>query len=535
MKKEAAGGLRFENVTAASGLDFTYRNGEESDRFTILETLGGGVALFDYDGDGRLDVFLTGGGTIGKDDALGGLPNRLFRNEGSWKFRDVTAEAGLPTEGPFYSHGAAAADYDDDGWPDLLVTGYGRLALYRNVKGKFREVTKTAGLTDPGPLHWSTSAAWGDFDGDGRLDLFVCHYVDWSFANHPRCPGYKPGRKVDVCPPERFAPMPPALYWNQGDGTFHLAQDAGLVPGKSLGVVAADLDDDGKLDLYVANDAQANFLYLNQGGRKFREEGAARGVAFNDLGHPDGSMGVDVADHDGTGRLSLFVSNYETEAHALYAATGNGRFRFASRTEGITAIGTSFVGFGTCFADFDRDGAEDLFLANGHVVRFPAHAAREQVPVLIRNLHLEGKKRFENVAAGAGEYFGGKYLGRGVAWGDLDDDGRIDLVISHTNAPAVLLRNTTPTDHHWLGVRLRGKKPHDPIGARVTLTIGDRKLLRVVKGGGSYLSTGDRRLVFGLGKATEVAELEVRWPDGARQSFSGSKLAIDRYQILEAR
>src|SRR5262245_40634377 len=292
----------FEDRTAGSGLAFTYRNGEEAGHYAILESLGGGVALLDYDGDGLLDIFLPGGGYFDGPDkkTIRGHPCKLYRNLGGWKFKDVTREVGLDALAGgrpwFYTHGCAVADYDNDGWPDLLITGYGRLALYHNEpdgKGgrRFVDVTARAGLMDQRKVHWSTSAAWGDLNGDGLPDLFVVHYVDWSPANHPRCPGYRPGVGRDVCSPKVFSGLPAAVYLNQGNGTFREAsREAGLKPGKGLGVVLADLDDDGRLDVYVANDTTDNFLYLNQGKGRFREDAVTRGVAFDDFGVANGSM-----------------------------------------------------------------------------------------------------------------------------------------------------------------------------------------------------------------------------------------------------
>ncbi|MCI0457876.1 MAG: CRTAC1 family protein [Gemmataceae bacterium] len=554
----------FEDKTPGSGLTFTYRNGEEADHYTILESLGGGVALIDYDQDGLLDIFVTGGGYFDgpKKQDIRGHPCRLFKNLGGWKFKDVTAEAGLQRAveraGPVgrldrssdalaYTHGCAVGDYDNDGWPDLLVTGYGRLTLYRNNRGVFEDVTGKAGLTDPGPLHWSTSAGWADLNGDGWPDLFVVHYVDWSFGNHPQCKGYKVGQKVDVCPPEQFQPLPHALYLNGGNGTFTLAKDAGILPGKGLGVVIVDVNDDGKPDLYVANDSTANYLYLNRGGGKFEEAGLASGVAYDNNARANGSMGVDAADYDGSGRFSLFVSNYEKESHCLYRNLGKGLFQEVSGPTRIAAIGLSFVGFGTGFFDLDRDGAEDLFITNGHVIRHPAADNRVQRPVLFHNLSKPGEPppnpplpgggqggvRFADVSSAGGPYFRGRYLGRGAALGDLDNDGRVDLVISHMNSPVALLRNVVENNNHWLGVALKGKSDRDAVGARLTLEAGGQKLVRAVKGGGSYLSANDRRVVFGLGAVDRVQRLTVRWPSGQEQSWAADVLGLDRYVTLE--
>jgi hypothetical protein len=527
----------FEDRTGDSGVNFTYRNGEEAGHYAILESLGGGVALIDYDGDGLLDLFVTGGGYFDGPDKkqIKGHPCKLYKNLGGFQFKDVTAEVFRQQPG-FYTHGCAVGDFDNDGWPDLLVTGYGRVALYRNNRGVFEDVTARAGLLDKRPVHWSTSAAWTDFNGDGLPDLFIAHYVDWSFQNHPRCRGYKLGQEVDVCPPEVFKPMPSDLYLNNGDGRFTLAAGAGILPGKGLGVVAVDIDGDGKPDLYVANDGIGNYLYVNQGGGKFKDVGRTSGVALDAGGRPNGSMGVDAADYDGSGRFSLFVANYENENHCLYRNLGKLQFHEASRGSGVAAIGLSFVGFGAGFVDFDRDGAEDLFISNGHVVRYPAAGGREQRPVLLRNLRKPGgpfeKVRFEDVSAAGGPYFRGLYLGRGAAFGDLDNDGRVDIVISHVNAPVSLLRNTVANGNHWLGVTLEGRLNRDAVGARLTLEVGGQKLVRAIKGGGSYLSASDRRVVFGLGAVGRAARLTVHWPWGREQTWDGDALGVDRYVLL---
>jgi hypothetical protein len=532
----------FRDVTAESGLKAVYRNGEEAGHFAILEALGGGVALLDYDGDGLLDIFVTGGGYF-KGHKICGYPCKLFKNLGGWRFKDVTHEAGLDRP-LFYTHGCAVADYDRDGWPDLLVTGWGRLALFHNEPDghggrHFVEVTRRAGLTDD---RWSTSAAWADLDGDGYPDLYVCHYVDWSFAGkNPRCIGFD-GKRRDVCPPAHFDALPHRLYRNQGDGTFRdVSRSAGLRIarpdkdyGKGLGVIAVDVNGDGKPDLYVSNDTTGNFLYLNQsrpGHIRLKEVGLDSGVARDHMGAPMGSMGVAAADYDGCGRPSLWVTNYQGELHGLYhndSQVGRPFFRFTTETAGIAAIGQLYVGWGTGFLDLDHDGLEHLFFTNGHPNHYPRDGAKRfQRPVLLRNL---GDGRFRPITAEGGPYFREVHNGRGVAFGDLANDGRTNLIISHLNAPVVLLRNEVRTDNHWLGVALAGRDHRDVVGAKVTLEVSGRRLTRFAQGGGSYLSSSDRRLIFGLGRAEHVGRLTVTWPGGGREHWDG--LPVDRYRRL---
>jgi hypothetical protein len=538
----------FQDVTATSGIDFTCRNGEEANHLTILESLGGGVALLDFDGDGLLDVFLIGGGYFGGADhkeALG-LPCRLYKNVGNWKFRDVTASAGLDKL-CFYAHGCAVADYDRDGWPDLLVTGYGRLALWHNESDghggrKFVEVTEKAHLRDP---RWNTSAAWADLDGDGYPDLYVCHYVDWSWKTHRTCPGDNPSVVADVCPPGSFQGVAHALYQNNRDGTFtDVGREAGLrqgpvSAGMGLGVVVVDVNDDRRPDIYAVNDTTMNFLYVNQsspGTIRLKESGLESGSAISERAGADGSMGVDAADYDGCGRPSLWVTTFEQQRHALYRNECRDDlvlFRYVTRQTGIAALGPGYVGFGTGFIDVDNDGWEDLVIVNGHVRRYPVRSGVQQRAVLLRNL---GNGRFANrTIPDGGAYFQVPHRGRGLAIGDLDNDGRPDLVISHLNEPVVLLRNDPHgkegSRHHWLGLELLRRKHRDVVGAKVVVEAGGKLLTRFAKGGGSYLSSSDRRIVVGLGDTEQVDRVTVFWPWGKEQRWEG--LATDRYWRLE--
>jgi len=515
-------------MTRDAGIDFTYRNGEEAGQFAIVESLGGGVGLFDYDGDGHLDLFLPGGGSFDARHETVGLPSALYRNDGDWRFTAVSQAAGVDQVG-FYSHGVAAADFDNDGFVDALVTGCGGLLFFENQgDGTFREAAGPAGLED---RLWSSSAAWGDLDRDGDLDLYVVHYVDWSPDNHPFCKGPRPNDR-DVCPPRRFEGLPDTLYENQGNGTFRDGSSkAGLRPdGKGLGVVIADVDLDRDLDIYVANDTVANFLYQNDGTGHFREVGMTSGTAFNESGAPDGSMGTDLADFDGDGLPDLWVVNYERESFALYRNEGNCSFQHVSQSTGVTALGGLYVGWGTVFLDFDRDGDEDVFISNGHVIRYPVNAPLRQTPLVVEN---ESGTRFVNASSDAGTYMTTPHMGRGAALGDVDDDGDLDLAVVHTNEPMTLLSNETRNDNGWISLRLVGtRSSREPIGAIVRLTTAVGTHMQQIKGGTSYASTSDRRLFFGLGRAGQVERVDILWPSGWEQSLTGLE-AGRRMTIVE--
>jgi hypothetical protein len=573
--EEAKGPPLFRDVTAESDVNFTYRNGEEADHYAILESLGGGMVVFDFDGDGLLDLFVPGGGHYEGPDKhqIVGNPCRLYRNRGNFRFEDVTAKMGLDKIA-FFTHGGAAADYDNDGWPDLLVTGWHHLALFHNepvdpkdpTKGrKLVEVSKEAGMPDG---LWTTSAAWGDLDGDGYADLYVCQYVNWSFeGNHPLDCKYD-GKTRDVCPPKQFVGLEHKLFRNLGNGKFKdISKEAGLRVartdaelqqltrlspkarerlkrdvtegdtrfGKGLGVLMVDVNGDGKPDIYVANDTVDNFLYINRstkpGEFHFEELGMASGTARDDQGSPNGSMGLAAGDVFGAGRPSIWVANYENELHALYrneCVKDRTVFTFFTAPAGLAVFGRMTVGWGTGFFDIDHHGWEDLFLITGHATRVPKTSPRAQRPILARN---EGNGKFKDITARGGSYFNSNHVGRGAVLADFDNDGRVDMAAIHTNEPVAILRNEADTSgNHWLGVELAGANRRDVVGARILLEAGGRTQTRFAQGGGSYASSSDRRQVFGLGPAGHVDKLTVIWANGKKQEFAD--LALDRYYRL---
>lgn len=505
--------LRFEDITKRSGVEAVYRTGRESGHYAILESLGGGVGVLDFDRDGFNDLFFPQGGGF-EGETIFAVPSLLYRNRGDATFDEISTAAGL-AKPEHYTHGCGICDFDNDGFADVLVTGYGGLQLHRNMgDGSFIEVHNAAGLTDH---EWSSSAAWGDINGDSHPDLYVAHYVDWSLENQPECPSPLPSQARDVCPPRAFSGVADIIYTSNGDGTFRDAtSSSGLRPdGKGLSVLMSDLDQDGDNDIYVANDMVDNFFYQNDGRGKFEEVGLLTGTATDFEGFANGSMGLAVCDYNADLAPDLWVTNYEGEAFALYRNDGNGNFLHASREASITSLGGRFVGFGTAAADLDCDGDEDVVVANGHVVYYPKHDNERQEQLLLENI---GDGQFRRTTPSAEGYFSKAFIGRGVALADLNDDGLLDVVITHSDEPAALLLNRSVNPNQSVRFQLIGRtSARQPVGASVILKTDAGMSLRTTSGGGSYLSHGENDVHFGLPLGEQAIHAIVKWPSGQEQ------------------
>jgi len=514
----------FTDVAAKAGLSFLHERGG-TPAHQLPETMGSGVAWLDYDNDGWMDLYVVQSGPFPEN----GSPrarDRLYHNNHDGTFTDVTEKAGLKDTA--YGMGVIAADYDNDGWTDLFVTNFGHNILYHNNgDGTFTDVTAKAGLAGSG---WSTSAAFADFDGDGYLDLFVVRYLDYSVEKNYFC-GDPVSGKREYCHPSLYPPIGNLIYHNNGDGTFTDVTESsgiGAALGKGLGVVVADFDDDGRPDIYVANDTTMNFLFHNLGGMKFEDVSLLSGAGVNAAGRAFGGMGVAAGDLHGDGRFDIVVANFEAEPNSLYRNLGNMVFEDVSASSGFGPPAFTFSGFGLNLFDAANAGRLDAFIANGHVLEAPKteRITYAERPFLMWN---DGKGHFRE--RGCGAPFRRELVGRGSAVADYDNDGDIDIAVSNSGGPLELLRNDG-VHGKWIGFLLRGHKSNrSAIGAKVTLETERGKQVRDVKAGDSYLSSSDPRVHFGLGAATSIRKISIRWPSGIVQEVKDARPGL--YQTIE--
>jgi hypothetical protein len=522
----------FVDVTAKLGIHFKQEASPTSKKY-LLETMGSGVALFDYDNDGRLDIFFANGARIDDPTPKGTTPqkdgpkywNRLYHQKSDGTFEDVTEKAGVAGTG--YSTGVAVGDYDNDGFDDLFVAGYGRSTLYHNNgDGTFADVTASAGVAGSG---WATSAAWVDYDNDGRLDLVVARYMEWDFddiyCGHPQ-QGYR-----SYCHPDAFKPASVLLYHNDGNGKFtEVAQKAGMgKPGKGLGLAIADYDHDGWMDILLANDSIPEFLFHNKGNGTFEEVGLASGIGLDSSGGTFAGMGVDFTDYNNDGWPDAIITDLANQKYALYTNARDGTFEYSTLSAGL-GISLPHSAWGVRFVDYDNDGWKDLFLVQSHVMDTiqleQPHLRYRESPLLLWN---DKGKKFLDVSAQSGEAFQQKWAARGMAIGDIDNDGRIDVVVTENDGPGWVLRNETPTRNHWITLKLVGVKSNrDGIGAQIKITTADGSQYATVTTASSYQSSSDRRVHFGLGSTNAVIQAEIRWPSGITQVLKN--LQVD--QIL---
>lgn len=515
--------IRFATVTKEAGVEFNYYGGPSPEHY-MTEQNGGGVALLDFDGDGQLDIFFSNGSHFARPAEERDATHQLYRATGPLTYIEVSAAANVDEFG--FGMGCAAGDYDNDGFVDLFLAQYGKNRLWRNNgDGTFTEVTETAGVTDD---RWGTSAAWADLDGDGNLDLYVVNYVEWSPDDPPCYTQHQTPIQIS-CGPIGRPGQPDVLYHNVGDGTFHdVSGTSGIArpEPKGLGLAIADFDDDGLLDIYVANDTTENFLFRNLGDMQFEEDGISKGVAVGSEGLAHSGMGVACGDMNNDGRFDLLVTNFDNEVNDLYKNLGPTGFLSVNQAFGLDPISRPVLGFGAVFSDFDSDGFLDLFVANGHVWDLTAlkmSYAYEMPPQLVRNAKAQ---RFADVSASAGPYFQQLRLGRGVAAGDLDGDGDEDLVVTHIETAVELLRNDSERLNATCRLRLVGtSSSRQPQGCRVEVVIGEQRRTYWVPSGGSFQSASDTQLVIVTGQADVIDEVTIQWPRQRRETWRQIRVA----------
>jgi enediyne biosynthesis protein E4 len=524
--------VTFTDIARASGLTFVHDNAASSEKY-LIETMGSGCGWIDYDQNGLLDVYLVNGAATRLYTPKRPLRSALYKNNGDGSFTDVTERAGVGAEGLF-GMGVAVGDYDNDGFPDLFVLGYGRCILYHNNgDGTFSDVTSRAGVENLGK--WGSSAAWFDYDNDGKLDLVIANYVDWSPENNFYCGSKGPGLR-SYCHPDVYHGQPPTLYHNNGDGTFTdatMRSGLGQKPGNGLGVVTFDYDGDGWQDIFIANDSMPNFLFRNNRDGTFREVAYSAGVAVGIDGQFEAGMGTDAADTTGSGRLDLVVTHLDQQLARLYRNLGDGSFEDATYRSKLSYATFHLSGFGARFMDYDNDGRRDLFMGNGHVldnIQLYHAETRYAEPKLM--FHNAGSGVFENVSDQLGPDFLLPRVSRGAAIGDFDNDGDQDILVSNNGQPTQLLRNDGGNCNHWLQLFLIGTRSNrDAVGARVKVTAGDLVLYEERKGGMSYQSAQDPRLHFGLGQRSAITQIEIKWPSG--ESTKLVNLKADQILAIE--
>ena len=523
--------VQFSDITQQTKIDFKQENSATTNKY-LLETMGGGVALLDYDNDGRLDVFFTNGALIDDPMPEGKLPdksdkkfwNRLYHQNADGTFTDVTERAGLSgAPQGYYSMGVAVGDYDNDGFDDIYVTGFGGNILYHNNgDGTFADVTKKAGV---GGGRWSASAGFFDYDNDGNLDLFVTRYIDWTFKTNRYCGEKRPGYRA-YCHPDNYDGVTNILYHNNGDGTFtDVSEKAGVANprGKGLGVAFADYDSDGFTDIFVANDSVQCFLYHNNGNGTFNEVGLLAGVGYNEDGKTFAGMGADFSDYDNDGLPDIVVTDLSNERYILFRNNGDGSFLEATNQSGLGSATLAFSGWSTRFFDFDNDGWKDLFVAQSHVMdtieKTSPNLKYQEPPLLLRN----ESGHFVRVIAG--EVFRQDWAGRGAAFGDIDNDGDIDIAVSNVGQKAYVLRNDGGNRKNWIGIQTVGTKSNrDGIGARIKVVSGSGLTQYfTVNTAVGYLSASDKRVIAGLGEDSIAKLVEIRWPSGITQKFANVK------------